>query len=153
VGEELTLLEFRLDEQRFAIACELVSEVLPMLPIRPLPNAPEVILGVAAVRGTLLPLIDPRVRLGIEPAPLTMTCHILAIDAAGKRVGLVVDSAEEVFTVPASQICKPGGLEPRVPYGVGMLSRGAAQVVLIDIDALVNHDEWPGLADAIRAAS
>jgi purine-binding chemotaxis protein CheW len=149
VGEELTLIEFQLDERRFAVACELVTEVLPMLPVQQLPGAPEVLVGVARVRGGLLPLIDPRRRLGMPPEPLTPTCHILSVISAGKRLGLVVDNAEDVFKVPSAEICRPGQLEPRVPYGLGIVRRGGGDVVVLDLDAMVNHDEWAQVTEAL----
>lgn len=138
----MTLVEFTLGGARFGIACELVVEVLPMLSVRKLPRAPEAIIGVATVRGSLLPLLDPRERLGLAPWVPTIHSHILSVTGGGKKLGLVVDSAEDVFTVPLADVCKPGGLTPKVPYGMGLVKRPGGELVLIDLDALVNHDEW-----------
>lgn len=150
--DEVSLLEFRLEGQRFGVACDLVAEVLPMLPVRRLPGAPEVILGVVSVRGTLLPLLDPRPRLGLAPWLTSITAHIVWVRAGGRSLGLVVDSAEDVFSVPWKDICRPGELEPRVPYALGLVHRDVGEVVVIDVDALVTHDEWGGVARAVDDA-
>lgn len=142
MSDQLTLVEFNLGEGRYGIACDLVTEVLPMLAVRQLPRAPGAIVGVATVRGSLLPLLDPRGRLGLAAWEPTVHAHILAVKAGGKTVGLVVDSAEDVFTVPLGQICKPGGLTPKVPYGIGLVKRPRGDLVLVDLDALVSDDEW-----------
>jgi purine-binding chemotaxis protein CheW len=152
LSHEVTLLEFRLGRQPFAIPCEQVVEVLPMLPIRQLVGAPAAILGVATVRGGLLPLLDPRVRLGLPAWEPTPHAHIISADAAQRKLGLVVDSADDVFQARLEDVCRPGDLEPRVPYSIGILQRGAAQLLLVDLDAMVNHDEWGLLVRAATGA-
>ena len=151
-SDEMSLLEFRLDGHRFGIACDLVVEVLPMLPVSQLPLAPEAILGVVSVRGTLLPLLDPRPRLGLAGWVASSSAHIVWVRAGDRAVGLVVDSAEDVFSVQLKNVCRPGALEPRVPYSLALVRRGSVEVVVIDIDALVTHDEWRGVANAIDGA-
>lgn len=150
--EQLTVVGFTLGDRRFGIASDLVVEVLPMLPIRTLPGAPPAIVGVTSVRGQLLPLLDPGPRLGFEPCSVTPSSYIVSVRAADKRLGLVVDGADDVFSVPWKEVCKPGDLEPAVPYGIGLVKHGSEDVVLVDLDALVNHDEWVGVHDAVRRA-
>jgi len=154
-NHQVALLEFRLDQGRFAIACELVAEVLPMLPIRELPGAPPAIVGVISIRGVLLPLLDPRPRLGHAPWRACVDAHIVSAFAGGRSVGLVVDSADDVFTVAWGAICRPGVLEPQlqVPYALGLVGRDNGQVVVLDLDALVTHDEWKGVVRAVDRAS
>lgn len=147
---ELALLEFLLEGQRFAITCELVNEVLPMLPIRQLAGAPPAIIGVVPVRGSLLPLLDPRPRLDLPPWRPSLQAHILSLTSAGRRVGLVVDTAEDVFLASPDEICHPGALEPKIPYQMGVLRRESRELLLLDLDALVNHDEWGIITHAAR---
>lgn len=150
--DEVSLLEFLLDGQSFGIACALVSEVLPMLPLRALPGAPPALLGVVSRRGALLPLLDPRPRLGLSAWAPTAAAHIVAVQAGGREVGLVVDAAERVFTVPWKEVCLPGALEPRVPYSLGLVRRAGVDVVVVDLDALVTHDEWKRVGEALELA-
>ena len=150
---EVALLEFRLGGKRFGIACELVVEMLPLLPVHTLPGAPAVLLGVASVRWELLPLLDPRPRLGLPRWTPCLSAHIISVRAAGRSLGLVVDSGEEVYTVPWKAVCRPGDLEPRVPYALGVVQRPDGPVLVVDVDALVTHDEWSGVVHAIDAGS
>jgi purine-binding chemotaxis protein CheW len=147
---DLLLLQFRLDETDYTIASDLVEEVLPMLPIRQLPGAPFSVLGVCAVRGELLPVLDPRPRLGLPPWRPTADAHLLKVHAAGKRAVIVVDQAEDVVPAQAAEICRPGVVAPRVPYGMGVLRRGEKDLIVLDLEALVNQDDWSLAAEAMR---
>ena len=146
---DLLLLQFRLDETDYTIASDLVEEVLPMLPIRQLPGAPVSVLGVCAVRGELLPVLDPRPRLGLPPWRPTVEAHLLKVQAAGKRAVIVVDQAEDVVPAQAAEICRPGAVAPKVPYGMGVLRRGERDLIVLDLEALVNQDDW-STAEAMR---
>lgn len=146
----LLLLQFRLEETSYAIASDLVEEVLPMLPIRQLPGAPESLLGVCTVRGEIIPVLDPRPRLGLEPWQPAVEAHLLSVRAAGKRAAIVVDEAEDVVTAQAAEICRPGAVAPKVPYGMGVLRRGARDLLVLDLEALVNQDDWTLAAEAAQ---
>lgn len=145
---ELLLLQFRLDETAYTIASDLVEEVLPMLPIRQLPGAPESVVGVCAVRGELVPVLDPRPRLGLPAWQPTADAHLLAVRAGGKRAAIVVDEAEDVVTARAAEICHPGEVAPKVPYGMGVLRRGERDLFVLDLEALVNQDDWTLASEA-----
>lgn len=147
---ELLLLQFRLDETSYTIASDLVEEVLPMLPVLQLPGAPESVVGVCAVRGELVPVLDPRPRLGLAPWRPTAEAHLLSVRAAGKRAAIVVDEAEDVVTAQTAEICRPGEVAPRVPYGMGVLRRGAKDLFVLDLEALVNQDDWTLAAEAAQ---
>lgn len=151
--QQLTLLEFRIEPHRFAIACAQVREVLPMLPIRPLIGAPAAIVGVARVRDALLPLLDPRARLGLPERAPRVEDHIVVVECNGQRLGLVVDAAEDVFQASSGDVCHPGRLEPRVAYSIGVVKRHDEELLLVDLDAMVHHDDWEEVGHAVRSTA
>jgi purine-binding chemotaxis protein CheW len=152
VAEKLTastFLEVRLGSWRCALPCALIEEVLPMLPVQRLPTAPPSLVGTCSIRHKVLPLLDPRPRLGQPAWVPSPHAHIVVIRARDLSLGLVVDSAEEVFSSPLSALCRPGLLEPNLKYGLGLLKREGGQVVVMDLEALVSDDEWTELKRAL----
>jgi chemotaxis signal transduction protein len=93
------LLLVRLGERRFAIPAEDVLRVLPMAEPTALPAAPPGTIGVLPFRGALLPVVDPRQRLGLEPVAQHPSQHLVMI-AAQTRYLLWIDRAETIITLP-----------------------------------------------------
>ena len=144
----LTLLGFCLDGQRFCIHSGLVREVLPMLPLRLLSRPPPSVVGVVEVRGALLTVLDPRPRLHLPVRAPQLSSHLIHVECEGQQLCLLEDFADELFQVQHRDVCRPGELEARVPYGLGLVKLAdGGDSVLVELDALVSHDEWGALVD------
>ena len=78
----MQLLSFTAGGQTYAIEAGSVVEVLPAVPVRPLPAMPDYVLGVVAYRGTMIPVIDVPRRLAGEPAGNVDDATGLAADVA-----------------------------------------------------------------------
>ncbi|MHB8418121.1 MAG: chemotaxis protein CheW [Myxococcales bacterium] len=147
----LTLVVFQLNDELFCIPSDIVTEVLPMLPLRQLPGAPSSIAGVARVRDRLLPILDPRPRLHLAPRGLSVDQQIVSVASGEQRLGLIVDSVEDVVSVPPNDICEAGKLERQVPYGIGLVRHGAKDMLLVDLEALILQAEWKVVSDAVAS--
>jgi len=101
----LRLLLWRAGATRCAAPIERLREVLPALPLTPLPGAPPAVLGVANVRGTLVTVVDCRRLLG-ESDRAVPDATVL-VDLGGKAVGLAVDSVEDLVEVDDSDLAPP----------------------------------------------
>ena len=94
------LLIGRLGERRFALPATSVERILRMAAITPLPDAPPGIAGVLDLHGSVLPVVDPRPRLGLPPATPDVDQHLVVL-AAATRYLLWVDRVEAIEAVPA----------------------------------------------------
>lgn len=136
----LLFLLFTLGEQRFALPATDVVEVLPLVMLTPIPQAPAWVSGVFAYRGQVVPVIDVRqLTLGSPAIRRTSTRLVLVDYRPGQRLGLVLEHASETLRCDPVQF-KPYGLEmPHTRY-LGPIredSRGLLQ--WINVRALLDE--------------
>lgn len=112
-------LAFTLADETFAIEVESVREVLEVIPITRVPRMPDFMSGVINVRGSVVPVIDLRVKFGMEAVEKTINTCIVVIEFGtgdAKVVwGALVDAVQEVLEFDGSQVEPP----PRVGTGLG----------------------------------
>jgi purine-binding chemotaxis protein CheW len=81
----------------YAVGVEHVREVTNPLSVVVLPGAPRAVIGVADFRGKIVPVVDLRLRFGLELSPSTRKTKWLVVEIDGRLVGLVVDHVTDVF--------------------------------------------------------
>jgi purine-binding chemotaxis protein CheW len=96
-------LTFRVDSQLYALRAEEVSEVIRVPTLARVPQGPAALLGVANLRGAVLPVAGLRELLGKPPAPALSSARAIVLDI-GAAVALLVDSVETLETSSAGQI-------------------------------------------------
>jgi purine-binding chemotaxis protein CheW len=159
------LCTFRAGGEDYAIDVLRVREIIPPVPITPVPRAPAFVEGVVRLRGEVIPILDVRRRLGVPVLPPTRRAKYLIVNVARRRVGLIVDEVTEVLRIPRTEI-RPApalveGGGPRFFLGVcggeaaaGATGRrgsvGAGLRLLLNVKALLDP-ATPGEADAARA--
>lgn len=89
-------LQFRVGEQRYAIAVNHIVEVLHLVEITPVPEQPDEQLGVLTLRGRVIPVVDLRCRYLGQKGKLTLTTPLIAVQASASTVVFVVDEVEDV---------------------------------------------------------
>ncbi len=102
--DEVQVVAFTMGEEEFACDIQVVSEVIKMLKVTPLPQSLEFIEGVINLRGEVIPVIDLRRRFRMEEAERTKESRIIVVEVEGRMVGLIVDSVSEVIRLPEKQI-------------------------------------------------
>ncbi len=98
------LCTFRIGGEDYAIDIMRVREIIPPLPVTPVPRAPPFVEGVVRLRGDVIPVLDVRRRLGLPVTPPTRKTKYLIVNVAGRRLGLVVDEVSEVVRIPRAEI-------------------------------------------------
>jgi purine-binding chemotaxis protein CheW len=102
------VIVFDVQERRCALPLEDVAEVLRMPAVAPVPETPSWLRGALNLRGSTIPVIDLRARLGLpapEPGP---DSSIIVAWCESRMVGLVVDVVLDVLALPAVEIEPPG---------------------------------------------
>ena len=94
-------LTFLLNNEEYGIEILKVQEIKGWGPLTPLPNSPDYVLGVLNLRGSILPIIDLRIRLALEKSEFSPTTAVIIVvvnfDNKTRTIGLVVDSVSEVY--------------------------------------------------------
>ncbi len=96
-AEDLEMLAFRLGGEEYVVMVEQVKEVLKIRELTPVPHAPEHVLGVTSLRGTVLPVIDLCKRLGLAPGVRDEKTRIVVVSLDDEKTGLVVDRVSGVL--------------------------------------------------------
>lgn len=152
ITEAAQYLTFRLEEEVFALDISQVREVLDFTSITKVPRTPEFMRGVINLRGSVVPVVDMRLKFGMTRTEQTLsTCIIIVeIDIGGDRLilGALADSVQEVIELG------PGQIEPAPRLGTrlatefikGMGKRDEEFIIILDIDRIFSADELASVA-------
>lgn len=147
-------LTFVLDGEEYGVDILRVQEIRGWSASTRLPNTPDYLQGVLNLRGTVVPIIDLRLRFGIEKidcGPTTVIIVLKAVRQGRERVvGLVVDGVSDVCRLQADEM-KPApelGNAVSIEFIKGMATIGDKMVILLDVDNLLNNDDMALLDDA-----
>ena len=140
-------LTFILSNEEYGVDILRVQEIRGWESVTSVPNAPEYLKGVINIRGTIVPIIDLRMRFDMEKheyGPTTVVIVLRVMDEDRERVmGIVVDAVSDTYEVPAETI-KPApdfGDKIDVAFVKGLAYVGETMLILLDIDKLLNSGE------------
>ena len=140
------MLTFMLGEETYGVDILRVQEIRGWSPVTRIPQSPQHVLGVLNLRGSIVPVVDLRMRLKFDRAEYTAITVIivLSVDSGhGRRdFGVVVDGVSDVINVQASEIKPPPdlGAEVNTDYIQGLATVADRMVMLLDIDRLIGSD-------------
>ena len=97
-------LTFQIGTEEYAIAISHVTEIIGMLKITEVPQTPEYIKGVINLRGKVIPVMDIRLRFGMEAREYDERTCVIVVNLQDNTVGLVVDTVSEVLDIPSENI-------------------------------------------------
>jgi len=140
-------LTFNLGKELYGVEILKVQEIIGVLPVTRVPKCPEFIKGVINLRGKVIPVIDLRLKLGMEAQAYDeKTCIIVVnmqMDDQNIAVGVVVDSVREVYDFDASQIeyAPKFGVDVDSASILGIGKIGETVVMLLDISRALTSTE------------
>lgn len=143
-GTELShYLTFEVAHEEYAIEIHRVREILVYTSLTSVPRAPEFIAGVMNLRGSVVPVVDLRNKLGLPPTTITGTTCVVIVDIQcdeqTSHVGLLADDVRQVMSLA------PEDIEPAPAFGTkidlaflrGMGDLGDHFALILDIDRLL----------------
>ncbi len=148
-GKYLTVV---LDKESYGIAVLKVREIIRMQKITVVPQVPSFVKGVINLRGRVIPVIDLRLKFGLNAEFADRTCIVvvqIAIDEnRNVQMGLVVDSVEEVANLTGEEIEPTPEFGTRVDtsYILGLAKVKDTVKTLLDIERVVAPDTIARLA-------
>lgn len=133
-------LTFDLADEEYGVGIAGVTEIVGIQRIMPIPDMPRYVRGVINLRGKIIPLMDVRLRFGMEERLYDERTVIIVMEVDEAPVGLIVDGVREVLEIPAGQIDRHGqfarGASRPVISGIGRIGERVA--VLLDPPVLVS---------------
>lgn len=132
-------LVFTIDNRSYAIEIHYITEIIEMLPITVVPFLPGCMKGIINLRGSIIPLMDVRLRFGLPEQEYTERTCIIVLDNDGVQLGLIVDAVQEVTSIPEDLRMPPPSaqLEESARYIKGVGNAGGQIQLLLDCDRLM----------------
>ncbi len=145
-GSRRQLLSFRLGEEHYAVDILRVLEIRVLATTSRLPRAPAYVRGVMNLRGTVVPIVDLRRRLGLEPVPPARHTVVMLLRVESgehpRTLGMVVDAVSDVVEVTREQE-RPAGEGSGFTEGLAMLDHEV--LILLDVDRLLDPERFEGV--------
>ena len=106
-ASEIELLSFHVGDHEYSVDIMAVREIRGWTRTTSLPHSPEFVRGVINLRGSVLPVIDLDLRLGLEGSEPTERNVIIVVDVHGRSLGLRVDAVSDILSVPLDALKSP----------------------------------------------
>ncbi len=142
-----TFLSFTLEEEVFAINVSKVINILEMKPITRVPRTPQFLKGVINLRGTVLPVIDLRLKFGLPEKEATVDTSIIVLniekDGEAVLLGILVDAVKEVLEFKTDEIAPSPSIGTKYDSGFiqGMWRIEESFIMVLDIDKVFSIEE------------
>ena len=136
-------LTFKLGEEEYGIDILKVQEIRGYDAVTRIANTPPWLKGVVNLRGTIVPIVDMRIKFNLGRAEYNQFTVVIILNIAKRTVGMVVDSVSDVMTLAGEQI-RPapelaGSMDTRYITGLGTVE--GRMIILADIERLMTSRE------------
>jgi purine-binding chemotaxis protein CheW len=147
ITETTQYLTFKLAEEVFAVDVANIREILDLTSVTKVPQAPEFMRGVINLRGSVVPVVDMRLKFGMSKAESTVnTCIIvmeMVLDSETTVIGALADSVREVLELQPEQI-QPApkiGTKSNTEFIKGMGKDNERFIIILDVDKVFTCEE------------
>ncbi len=155
ISREGKYLTFSLAGEEYGIGILKIKEIIGMMPVTPVPRTPSYVKGVINLRGKVIPVVDLRLKFGMEEAGYTERTCIIVVEIKSQGtailIGIVVDSVSEVLNIKGGDIEETPTFGARLDtdYILGMAKMNGGVKILLDIDMVLSDKD---IASLDRAA-
>jgi purine-binding chemotaxis protein CheW len=147
--ENLQYLTFNLAGESYGIDILRVQEIRGWVPVTKVPNAPAFVRGVMNLRGAIVPVVDLRLRFGLESVEYTKITVVIVVmvrsEQHGDRtIGMVVDGVSDVLNINNAAEIKDApdfGTAVHTEFISGLVAMDSGMVMLLDVDRLLSIEE------------
>lgn len=144
-------LTFRLDQEEYGIDILKVQEIRGYEPPTRIANAPIFIKGVVNLRGTIVPIVDMRLKFNCSKAEYNSFTVVIILNLHNRIVGVVVDSVSDVMELPPESLKAAPDVDSVIDSDavLGLGSLGDRMLILLDIEKLMSGLDMGLMPDAV----
>jgi purine-binding chemotaxis protein CheW len=139
---------FKIGEEDFGVEINRVVEILSSQKVHSIPDLPDFLSGVIAVRGQIIPLLDLRKRFGIISSSKKELIIVIKYD--NEKIGVLVDHVKEIISLGKDEITSPPaifkGLKRKYLAGIG--KKDDRVIIILNVDDLLTSQERIMLKEA-----
>lgn len=139
----LEIIAFRLNDQEFCVRTVTIREIRGWAPVTPIPQAPSDVLGVMNLRGTVIPVINLALKLGMYGAEPTERSAIVVTEVHGMVMGLLVDQVSDILMVsadllqPVPEVTSSGA----TAFSDGIIVQPNGMICFLNLERMFNRSE------------
>ncbi|MBI5060036.1 purine-binding chemotaxis protein CheW [candidate division KSB1 bacterium] len=136
-------LTFVLATEEYGFEILKVREIIGLMDITRVPSMPAYVVGVINLRGKVIPVVDLRLKFGMDSTDHTPETCIIVVAVQGQLMGVVVDKVSEVLDIRAADIeDAPGvGAAVEIRFILGMAKAKGSVKILLDVDRVLSETE------------
>jgi len=141
-------LLFNLGKESYGLGIANVTDIIEMQRITDVPDMPKYVKGVINLRGKVIPVIDLRLRFGMEERPYDDRTCIIIVNLYNASIGFIVDTVSEVHEILPKNIDPPPSFKTtsgKDRYISGLGKIGEEVKILLDIKKIVDEEEMTNL--------
>lgn len=133
-------LTFALGEEQYGVQILRVQEIKGYTGVTRIPNTPDYVKGVLNLRGTIVPIVDLRMKFGMEQQEYDKKTVIIVVEVKGRTMGIIVDEVSDVMNISEKDIQPAPEFGNMVDVGFinGIGSYGEKLVAFLDIDRVLS---------------
>lgn len=154
-GRREEFLTFDLGDESYAIDILNVQEIRSFEPPTHFANAPAFIMGVINLRGTIVPIVDMRIKFGTQVVDYTPFTVVIILNLGHRQVGIIVDAVSDVVGLTQSQIrpAPPFGAAVDISYVRGVASLDKRMLIVVNIEKLMSASDMALVNSAAESLS
>jgi purine-binding chemotaxis protein CheW len=135
---------FFLGGQRYALPLDRVNEIQQIVAFSETLESQSSVVGMVNLRGTVIPAIDMRRLVGLEPQAYTLETPMIITETRGQTVALIVDEVQDVLELPEGCLQDAPPLHALSSKMIGVCRMPDGLMNLLDIDLLLSEDQFRG---------
>ncbi|MTI84283.1 MAG: purine-binding chemotaxis protein CheW [Firmicutes bacterium] len=134
MGTNNQIVIMSLNDQRYALPINNVSEIIRVMEVIKVPNMRDYCTGIINLRGSVVPVISLGLRLGLGESELTKDSRVIVVEQNGHKLGLTVDSVYSVTEFSQEQMEEPESLGDTEQFIKGVIHLDNNMVLFLDLD-------------------
>ena len=140
---------FTLDEGHYALDLSAVERITQTVEITPLPEAPDIVLGIINIKGKIIPVVNIRRRFRLSEKDIEPTNRLIIARTLKRTVALVVDVVLGVIETPEDRVVKADTVLPGMDYVQGVVKMEDGMILIHDLNKFLSLEEEQTLDNAI----
>lgn len=143
--ENTSFITFTLDSELYAVPIQTIEEIIGLQEISLLPNVPNFIKGVINLRGEIVPIMDLRLKFGLEAKEYTPFTVFLIVRVDERLMGMVVDNVADVLVIEPTKVQKKPAFSAKISTDfINGVYKDTQEdlVILVNVPSLIKPEEW-----------
>ncbi len=136
-------LTFYIDDEQYGLDISRIKEIIALMNITHIPKTPDFVKGVINLRGSIIPVIDIRLKFGMEAKEETVETAIVIYEIDGVSIGFIVDRVEDVISINTDHISDAPdfgtSIDTTFISGIAEVDEGV--IMILDLKNIFDHNE------------